>query len=147
MDLELQKKLASDILGVGKDRIWIDPKKLEEVSKAMTREDIRILINQKIIRVKPIKGQSRYWANLLQEKKKKGRRRGYGSRKGSKKSRTKEKRRRILQVRAMRRFIRILKEKKILDKKTYRKLYNLIRGGSLKSRRHILLWLKERKIL
>ncbi|MEM0379390.1 MAG: 50S ribosomal protein L19e [Nanopusillaceae archaeon] len=147
MDLELQKRLASEIFGVGKDRIWIDPKKAEEVSKALTREDVKSLIDQKIIRIKPIKGQSRYWSNLIHEKKKKGRRRGYGSRKGSKKIRTKEKNSRILQIRAMRKFIRILKEKKILDKRIYRKLYNLVKGGSLKNKRHILIWLKERKIL
>jgi len=147
MDVSLQKELAAKILGVGKDRIWIDPKKLDEVSKALTKEDVRRLINEGKIKVKEIKGQSRYWSVLLHEKRKKGRRRGYGSRKGKKSARLDEKRQHILKVRAMRKLIRILKMKNVIDRKTYRQLYGLIRGGTFRNKKHILLWLKERGIL
>jgi len=147
MDVSLQKELAAEILGVGKDRIWIDPKKLDEVSKALTKEDVRRLINEGIIKVKEKKGQSRYWSNVLHEKRKKGRRRGHGSRKGRKSARLDEKTQHILKVRAMRRLIRILKMKNIIDKRTYRQLYKLIKGGMFRSKKHILLWLKEKAIL
>jgi len=147
MDVSLQKELAAEILGVGKDRIWIDPKKLDEVSKALTKEDVRRLIKEGIIKVKEVEGQSRYWSIVLHEKRKKGRRRGYGSRKGKKSARLDEKTQHILKVRAMRRFIRILKMKNIIDKKTYKQLYKLIKGGMFRSKKHILLWLKEKAIL
>jgi len=147
MDVSLQKELAAEILGVGKDRIWIDPKKLDEVSKALTKEDIRKLINEGVIKVKEKKGQSRYWSIVLHEKRKKGRRRGYGSRKGKKSARSSKKEQHIMKIRAMRKLIRILKTKNIIDRKTYRLLYRLIKGGVFRSRKHILLWLKERAIL
>jgi len=147
MDVSLQKELAAEILGVGKDRIWIDPKKLDEVSKALTKEDIRRLINEGVIKVKEKKGQSRYWSIILHEKRKKGRRRGYGSRKGRKSARLGKKEQYIMKVRAMRKLIRTLKIKNIIDKRTYRQLYRLIKGGVFRSKKHILLWLKERAIL
>jgi len=71
MDLSLQKRLASEILSVGKDRIWIDPNKIQDVSKALSRSDILDLIDKGIIRVKQVKGQSRTWANYIKEQKKK----------------------------------------------------------------------------
>jgi len=40
MDLSLQKKLASKILDVGKERIWIDPNKIQDASKALSRSAI-----------------------------------------------------------------------------------------------------------
>ncbi|RIB35501.1 MAG: 50S ribosomal protein L19e [Candidatus Nanoclepta minutus] len=147
MDLSLQKRLAAEVLGVGEDRIWIDPKKADEVSKALTREDIRKLINEKVIKVKVISGQSRYWSNVLHQQRKKGRRRGYGSRKGKKSARMGEKEEYVTKVRSMRNLIRTLKSKGIIDKHIYRNLYNLIKGGAFKSKRHILLWLKEKRII
>lgn len=147
MDVSLQKRLAAEILGVGEDRIWIDPNKLEEVSKALTREDVKRLINEKVIKVKEVRGQSRYWARILHMQRKKGRRRGHGSRKGRKSTRSNEKRADILKRRSMRKLIRTLKNKGAIDRHTYRRLYMLIKGGIFKSRRHILLWLKEKRIL
>jgi large subunit ribosomal protein L19e len=111
MDLSLQKRLASEILGVGKDRIWIDPNKIQEASKALSRSDILDLIDKGIIRIKQVKGQSRTWANYIKEQKKKGRRRGPGSKKGSKNARSGKKEHWIKRIRAIRKLLRELKEK------------------------------------
>jgi large subunit ribosomal protein L19e len=147
MDLSLQKKLASEILGVGKDRIWIDPNKIQDVSKALSRSDILDLIDKGIIRVKKVKGQSRTWANYIKEQKKKGRRRGAGSRKGGKKARLDKKENWIKRIRAIRNLLRELKEKNIIDKKLYRDLYKRAKSNEFKSKRAIIIYLKDLGIL
>jgi len=147
MDLSLQRRLASEILGVGKDRIWIDPNKIQDVSKALSRSDILDLIDKGIIRVKQVKGQSRTWANYIKEQKKKGRRRGAGSRKGGRKARLDKKENWIKRIRAIRNLLRELKEKNIIDKKLYRDLYKRAKSNEFKSKRAILIYLKDLGIL
>ena len=49
-NLTKQRRLAADILKVGVERIWIDPEAAEEVTSAITREDIRKLIEEGIIK-------------------------------------------------------------------------------------------------
>jgi len=147
MDLSLQKKLASEILSVGKDRIWIDPNKIQDVSKALSRSDILDLIDKGIIRVKQVKGQSRTWANYIKEQKKKGRRRGAGSRKGGRKARLDKKENWIKRIRAIRNLLRELKEKNIIDKKLYRDLYKRAKSNEFKSKRAVLIYLKDLGIL
>jgi large subunit ribosomal protein L19e len=147
MDLSLQRKLASEILGVGKDRIWIDPNKIQDVSKALSRSDVLDLIDKGIIRVKQVKGQSRTWANYIKKQKKKGRRRGSGSRKGGRKARLDKKESWIKRIRAIRNLLRELKEKNIIDKKLYRDLYKRAKSNEFKSKRAILIYLKDLGIL
>jgi len=147
MDLSLQKRLASEILDVGKDRIWIDPNKIQDVSKALSRSDILDLIDKGIIRLKQVKGQSRTWANYIKEQKKKGRRRRAGSRKGGRKARLDKKENWIKRIRAIRNLLRELKEKNIIDKKLYRDLYKRAKSNEFKSKRAILIYLKDLGIL
>jgi len=147
MDLSLQRKLASEILGVGKDRIWIDPNKIQDVSKALSRSDILDLIDKGIIRVRQVRGQSRTWANYIKEQRKKGRRRGAGSRKGSRKARLDKKESWMKRIRAIRKLLRELKEKNIIDKKLYRDLYKRAKSNEFKSKRAILIYLKDLGIL
>ena len=147
MDLSLQRKLAAEILNVGEDRVWIDPTKLEEVSKALSRQDIKELINKGIIRKKQPKGQSRTWARYIHEQKKKGRRRGKGSRKGKRSARVDEKEEWMKRIRALRRLLRKLRDEKVIDRHLYRELYRKAKGGEFKNKRHLLLYLKEKGII
>jgi len=139
----LQRRLAAEILGVGIHRIWIDPTKIQEVGKALTREDVRRLIKEGIIQVLPEKGTSRVWARYRHEQRKKGRRRGHGKRKGAKGARLDPKREWINKIRALRKLLRILKEKGKIDRKIYRKAYRLAKGGFFRSRRHLIEWLRQ----
>lgn len=84
MDLSTQKRLAADILKVGVNRVWIDPDRVDEVARAITRESIKKLIKEGAIKAKQKKGISRYRARKIAMQKKKGRRRGKGSIKGAK---------------------------------------------------------------
>ena len=133
MDLTLQKRLAAKILGVGVSRIWIDPEQYERVADAITTEDVKRLIKDGVIREKPESTPSRGRWRIKHEKRKRGRRRGHGKRKGKKTARTPKKEVWMNKVRAMRRFLRYLRDKEIIERREYRRLYRLVKGGYFKS--------------
>jgi len=137
MDVESQKRMASELLGVGINRIRIDPKNVEEISKAITREDIRDQIKRGDISVKTEKGNSRGRFRIKSKQKEKGRRKGYAHRSGTKKTREPKKRAWIRKIRAIRDEIRKLKVDGKIDKKAYRRLYLQAKGNLFHSRRHI----------
>src|SRR4030065_1149325 len=78
-NLSSQRRLASQILKVGQNRVWIDPERTDDVEGAITREEVRKLIHEKIIKASPEKGVSRSRAKTVNEKKRVGRRKGPGS--------------------------------------------------------------------
>ena len=79
--------------------------------------------------------------------KKKKKRRGPGSKKGAKYSIVDKKRRWINTVRPLRRLAKQLKEEGKIDQKTFKQLYRWIKGNMFRSRRHMLLFLKQRKLI
>ncbi len=131
-DLSTQKKLAAKVLGVGVSRIKIDPSRIEDVEAALRREDIRRLIKEGAIIVEPERRNSRGRWRIRHERKKKGRRRGPGSRKGAKGARTDPKRVWVNTIRKIRRYLRWLRDHEVIDRKTYRRLYMLAKGGMFK---------------
>ncbi|MGC8995200.1 MAG: 50S ribosomal protein L19e [Thermoplasmata archaeon] len=143
MDVSFQKRMAADILKCGISRVYIDPKGLEEVSDAITREDIRMLIKKGLIKKLPAKGNSRARWRKKRLQKMKGRMNGPGNRKGTKYARLSRKRRWISTIRAIRKELKRLKVEGKIDKKTYRKYYRLAKGGMFKSRAHLLMHMKE----
>lgn len=133
MNLRSQRRMAAEVLGVGEGRVWIDPERLEDVEAAITREDIRRLIHEGAIRKLREKGVSRARARILHEKRKKGRRRGPGSRSGSRKARAKLKRVWVMKIRALRRRLRELKERRVITARVYRQLYLKAKSGVFRS--------------
>ena len=146
-DLSLQKRLAAEILGVGESRIWIDPNRIEDVADAITREEIRGLIKDGVIQVKPVHGNSRERWRKRHLQRKKGRRRGYGKRKGKKTARKDKKEEWMNRIRKIRRFLRYLRDNGIIDRKTYRRLYMLAKGGTFHSLASLKHYMKEHGIL
>ena len=102
MNLTTQRRLAADILKVGLNRVWIDPEQIEEVSRAITRDGVRQLIDQGAIKAKPQTGISSYRSKKIAAQKKKGRRKGKGSVKGAKYARTPKKQAWMSTIRALR---------------------------------------------
>ncbi len=147
MDLSLQKRLAAEVLGVGESRIWIDPSRVEDVEAAITKEDIRRLIKEGVIKVKPKKGNSRARWKERHEQRKKGRRRGPGHRKGDKTARTPKKEQWMNRIRKIRKFLRYLRDHGIISRRDYRRLYMLAKGGMFKSLSHLKMYMKEQGIL
>ena len=137
MDLRNQRRLAAEALKCGENRVWIDPEEIEEVEKAVTRRDIRNLIKQGFIKARKKQGVSRGRARKLHAQQKKGRRRGYGSRKGTAYARLPKKRRWIRTIRPIRAYLRELKKEKLIDKSMYRKYYIRAKGGEFKSKHHL----------
>lgn len=133
MNLKNQKQLASSILNVGVNRVWIDPEGAEEVEMAITRSEIRKLINEGAIKALPERSQSRARSRSLTAKKRIGRRRGSGSRKGGKYSLVSRKTRWINRIRSIRRRLRILKERRIITASNYRRLYMKAKGGEFRN--------------
>ncbi len=129
----MQKRLAAEVLGVGISRIRIDPERIEDVESALRREDIRRLIKDGVIYVVPPHRNSRGRWKVRHEKRRKGHRRGPGKRKGAKGARTDEKRKWMMTIRKIRRYLKWLRDHEVIDRKTYRYLYLLAKGGTFKS--------------
>ncbi len=80
MSLKSQRRLAASLLGSGESRIWIDPEETTRVESAITRQEVKSLIDSGRIRLLQKKGVSRGRHRM-----KSGRRKKAGSRKGGQK--------------------------------------------------------------
>ena len=149
MDYRLQRRLAAEILGVGEDRIWIspDPQHQEEISQAITRKDVYSLIKRGLIRVLPKRGITGHASKVRHEQRRKGRRRGPGKRKGAATARTDPKRDWINRIRKMRRYLRWLRDHGVIDRRTYRRLYMLAKGGMFRDLSSLRRYMIEKGIL
>lgn len=145
MNLSLQRKLASKVLKCGENRIWFDPNALEDIATAATKEDVRKLIEQGFVKRKPIKGICRARINKKRIQKKKGRRRGKGSLKGSRGARMSRKRRWIIRIRALRKALRKMKDSGEIDRTTYRILYRKAKSGEFRSVSHLKAYIEQMK--
>ncbi|WP_209435117.1 50S ribosomal protein L19e [Archaeoglobus fulgidus] len=145
MDLSLQRRLAASVLKCGENRVWFDPAALEDIATAATKQDIRELIEQGVIKRKPVNGVSRARINKRKLQKRKGRRRGHGSRKGAKGARMPRKRMWILRIRALRKALRQMKAEGVVDRRTYRILYRKAKGGEFRSVAHLKIYVEQMK--
>lgn len=136
MKAEKVKEIAAKLLKVGKKKIWIDPEEAESVKEAITKDDVRELIKNGIIKKRKENEQSRGRARKIEKQKKKGRRKGHGSRRGTAKARTDRKADWINKVRAQRALLKELREKHPdkVKKLGYSKLYRMIKGGFFRSK-------------
>lgn len=147
MDLKNQRRLASEILGCGENRVWIDPTRMEDVAEAITRSDVRALINSKAIKAKQKAGISRGRTRYQQEQKRKGKRRGHGSRKGAKKARAPKKKTWINSIRPIRSQLKEYRNQGRIDSGTYRKLYRRAKGGMYRSKARLDAHLESEGLL
>jgi large subunit ribosomal protein L19e len=132
-NLSSQRRLAAKIMKIGENRVWIDPERIDDVDVAITREEIRKLIHENIITSLPIKGVSRSRAKTVIEKKRKGRRKGSGSKTGSPKAKITKKEAWMTRIRALRKRLRELKSSRIITESTYRKIYSVAGSGKFES--------------
>ncbi len=100
---------------------------------AITRQEIRKLINEGVIRALPEQKSSRGRARERLAQKKAKRRRGPGRRKGAKFSVVSRKARWMSRIRAQRKRLRSLRERRIITVNTYRSLYMKAKGGEFRS--------------
>jgi large subunit ribosomal protein L19e len=141
-NLSSQRRLAAEILKVGQNRVWIDPERMDDVEGAITREEVKKLIHEKIIMSLPEKGVSRSRAKTVRRKKSRGRRKGPGSRTGSGGAKISKKEAWMSKIRSLRNKLRELKANRIITESTYRKLYGVTGSGKFESVAELERYLK-----
>ena len=132
-DLGAQKRLAADVLDVGERRVWLDPDEQEEIAEAITREDIRELVEVGIIKAKNTQNNSRGRARERNKKRSYGHQKGQGKRKGKAGAREARKDSWVSRIRAQRKRLKELREDGTIDRTQYRELYNKASGGEFDS--------------
>lgn len=145
--MKLQKRLAARILKASPSRIKLKSDELAKVKEAITKADIKGLINYGLIKVKQIRGKGNFHTRKRKVQKKKGRQSGKGSRKGKASARDNPKRKWINKVRAQRDLLKKLKENGHIKTKDFRMLYQRVKGGFFRSKNHIKMFIEEQGLL
>ena len=142
--MNAQRKIAAKILKCGMRRVWLDPKRLDDISNAITRRDVSALISGRIIKKIPDAGISSGRNRLLKIQKKKGSRKGRGSRKGS---RHMKKKNWIRKIRSLRRYMKLLREKGMITNDVFKKIYKISMSGYFKDKGHLKIYLERSGML
>ncbi|MEM0134833.1 MAG: 50S ribosomal protein L19e [Thermoplasmatales archaeon] len=145
--LSPQKRMAASILKAGKSRIWMDTKSIDDIAEAVTRDDIRKLIKRNVIQKRTAKGNSRARFKIAKAQRNKGRRKGQGSRKGTKNARDPRKRKWVRSIRSMRNALKEMRDSGKITPTDYRVFYKKIKGGALRSKNALLLHMREEGVL
>lgn len=144
VNLKAKKRLVSRVTGVGLGRIKFDPEKSDDIADAITRANIRSLISAGVITIKPPKGTSRGRAQFKKMQKKK---RGTtpGSKKGKKGARMGKKEAYVKKIRALRRRLKVAKDRKEITNPEFWTLYRKIGGNTVRNIAHLLSLIEEIK--
>ena len=145
MKVNKVREIAAEVAGVGKTRIKINAARMEDITKAITRDDIRALLKDGGITVSKENFQSRGRARVAHKRKKMGRGRRAGSKKGTLKAREKPKTRWIQKVRALRKELLKKRKEKNLESREYRKYYRRVKGNWFRNKKHLNQVLDENK--
>ncbi len=135
--LSTVKRLAADILGAGESKIRIKSGEIGRAESALTREDVRKLIKDGVVYVKRKPG----FKVMNRRKRKLG-----GSRRGSMNSRTPEKEKWMINVRAQRKYLAQLVAEGNVERKNKRGVYMRIKGGAFRGKKAMLMYLKDNRL-
>ena len=138
VNLRLQRRLASSIIGVGKKRVWMDPNEVNEIALANSRRAVSKLIKDSFIIKKKIRMHSRQRARLRKEEKRQGRHTGSGKRKGCAGARMPIKVLWMRRQRTLRRLLKKYREAKKIDKYLYHDLYLACKANQYKSKKNLI---------
>lgn len=136
-DVKSQKRMAAEIMDVGENRVRIDPEELDRVEEAITRQDIRNLIEGGAIEKRDEKGTSKGRSRKNKKQKKKGQQKGHGSRQGKKTARKSGKKEWMEQIRAIRKRLKEMRDEEEVTDEQYRELYNKAKGGFFRDLKHL----------
>ncbi|MDO8427606.1 MAG: 50S ribosomal protein L19e [Candidatus Diapherotrites archaeon] len=138
---------AAEILKIGKSKIFVTAEGNTRIQDAITKDDIRTLIKEKLVQKRKDAALSHGRARILAEKKAKGRRRGLGKRKGLKSTRINRKKTWMNSVRALRRTLQELRTSnpKQVEKAGYQNLYRKIKGNYFRGKKYLQRYVTEGK--
>ena len=140
------RRMAARLLKVGESRVWIDPAQISEISKVVTKDDVRRLIRLGYISAPQAKGVPRVKGRLHAKKARKGRRSGQGRKHGTGKTRKGGKDAWMSRIRAQRSMLKELKMKNRITS-GYREVYFKIKGGEFADSSHLMNYLKEHGLI
>ncbi len=133
MKLNKKKELAAKTLRVGKNRIILENSAMQEISEAITKQDIRDLFSQGMIKIKQKKGRKK---NVKRKTKR---------RDGKIKMKPKKRKQEYVKItRKLRKYIKGLKEQGKIDKKEYEDLRKKIRMRKFKSKAQLKEYLAKK---
>ena len=135
-DLRAKRRMAADMLGVGKTRIRLDPAETERLEDAITRGSIRSLLKEGVIWVEQKKGVSRGRARV-RRRKAKVRGRGAGSKEGAKYARLSRKEAWVRRVRTLRRRLKIKKARGEINNNVFWQIYRQVGVGQVRTIKHM----------
>lgn len=136
VDLSNKKRMASEILGVGKSRVRLDPDVHEQLQDAITRESIRGWLSAGFIWVEPKKGNSRGRVRIRRLKRKR-RGLGQGSKKGAKGARVGKKSLWVARVRMLRHILKVKRDRGDITNQDFKTLYLQIKGAQIRTRKRL----------
>jgi large subunit ribosomal protein L19e len=147
MKLNVQKRLAAQILKCSPKRVKFDLERLEEIKESITKQDLRGLISDGAINKVHSQGSSKVRARKIKSQKKAGNRRGQGSRKGKFHARSPRKETWMNAIRKQRALLKSMKENGIVSHDSFKELYKKAKGGFFRSVRHIKLYIEEHEMI
>lgn len=136
-NLSTQKRISASILGCGVHRVRFDPERLSDIQNAISREDLRTLIDEDAISAVQRKGNSRGRAREKMAKRSYGHCKGPGRRRGAAGARNPRKRQWIQKIRAIRKTLVELRDNGEINPHLYRMLYRQAAGGQYRSVAHL----------
>ncbi|MGA2121058.1 MAG: 50S ribosomal protein L19e [Methanoregula sp.] len=136
-DVASQKRIVASVLKCGVNRVWFDPTRISDIENAISREDLRALITDGVIKARQKKGVSRGRARARIAQRSYGHRKGPGKRKGAAGARNPSKTAWVQKIRAIRKVLVELREAKTIDRHMYRILYRKAAGGQFRSVAHM----------
>jgi len=142
VNLKAKKRLVARVTGVGVHRVRLDTDHLDDVADAITRQNIRSLITAKKITIKPIVGTSKGRSAFKKSQRSK---RGakQGSKQGRKGARVGKKDVYVAKVRALRRLLKIAKDRKEMTNPEFWMLYKKVGGNTVRNKAHLRLLMAE----
>lgn len=136
MSIKLTRRVAADLLGRGTSAVRIKEDAIPEAEKAITRDDVRALIQKGLVYAEKKKHNISAYGKILKEKRGQGRKRGTGKRRGTEKARASVEYKK--RVRAQRRVLAQLKQEKAFNNEKFKEFYRLVKGGTFASKASLL---------
>ena len=122
MKLDKKKNLAAKVLKVGKNKLIFDSSKLSEIKEAITKQDIRDLHSQGVIKIKDTRGKKK----VVKRKRR---------RQGSIKKKVKKRKQEYVKItRKLRNYILELKKQGKIDQENYIRLRKEVKARDFKSK-------------